>query len=236
MIGFAYHPEIVRRFPDVCGGVILIQQALNTTSPESLKKDYLSEQRSVKDRIGAMQLSEIESLSAWRSVFRTFGVDPTKYRSAAEALLRRLVKKGDIPSINSLVDICNLISIRYALPVAAFDAQQLREVITVRFADGSESFLAHDQDEIEHPERGEVIFCDDTGLVFARRWCWKQSRQSVVTGETNLAVITIEAQHPGGRQSINNALNELYELMQLYLGGTYQRGVVGMDRLEIRSE
>src|SRR4030067_2837790 len=98
MIGFAYHPEIVRRFPDVWGGVILIQQALNTTSPERLKEDYLSEQRSVKDRIGAMQLSEIESLSAWRSVFRTFGVDPTKYRSAAEALLRRLVKKGDIPS------------------------------------------------------------------------------------------------------------------------------------------
>jgi DNA/RNA-binding domain of Phe-tRNA-synthetase-like protein len=106
----------------------------------------------------------------------------------------------------------------------------------VRFADGSESFLAHDQDEVENPERGEVIFCDDTGLVFARRWCWKQSRQSVVTGETTVAVITIESQHPGGRQSIDNALNDLSELMQRYLGGTYQQGVVEMDQLEIRSE
>ncbi len=236
MIGFAYHPEIVRRFPDVCGGVILVQRALNTKSPESLTKAYIDEQRVVKDRIGDTPLSEIESLSAWRGIFRTFGVDPTKYRSAAEALLRRLVKKGDIPSINSLVDICNLTSIRYALPVAAFDAQQLRGVITVRFADGSESFLAHDQDEVEPPDRGEVIFCDDAGLVYARRWCWKQSRQSVVTNETTVAVITIESQHPGGRQSINIALNDLSELMQRYLGGTYQRGVVGIDRLEIRSE
>jgi len=236
MIGFAYHPEIIRRFPDVCGGVILVQRALNTKSPNRLTKAYISEQRSVKDRIGDTPLSEIESLSAWRGTFRAFGVDPTKYRSAAEALLRRLVKKGDIPSINSLVDICNLISIRYALPVAAFDAQQLHGVITVRFADGSEPFLAHDQDEVEHPDQGEVIFCDDAGLVFARRWCWKQSRQSVVTDETNVAVITIESQHAGGRQSINNALNDLFEFMQRYLGGTYQRGIVEMDRLEIRSE
>ena len=236
MIGFGYHPEIVRRFPEVCGGVILVQGALNSPSPDNLKEAFFSEQRAVKDRIGATPLSELESLSAWRGVFRTFGVDPTKYRSAAEALLRRLVKKGDIPSINSLVDICNLISIRYALPVAAFDAQHLSGVITVCFADGSEEFLAHDQDEIEHTERGEVIFCDETGLVFARRWCWKQSRQSVVTDKTHLAVITIEAQHSGARQSIDRALNELYELTQRNLGGTYQRGVVGMDQMEIRSE
>ena len=45
---------------------------------------------------------------------RGFGVDPTQYRSAAEALLRRLSKSGEIPSINALVDLGNLVSIRYA--------------------------------------------------------------------------------------------------------------------------
>ena len=35
---------------------------------------------------------------------RGFGVDPTQHRTAAEALLRRLTKKGDIPSINMIKD------------------------------------------------------------------------------------------------------------------------------------
>ena len=49
----------------------------------------------------------------------------------ALALLRRLTKKGDIPSINAVVDICNLVSIRYALPVAAFDLAAITGGVTV---------------------------------------------------------------------------------------------------------
>ena len=75
----------------------------------------------MRNRIGETPLSQIPSLAAWRSVFRGFGLDPTQYRGAAEALLRRLTKKGEIPSVNTLVDIGNLVSIRYALPVALFD-------------------------------------------------------------------------------------------------------------------
>ena len=72
-------------------------------------------------RIGETPLSELPTLAAWRRAFRAFGVDPTAYRSAAEALLRRLTKQGSIPSINALVDIGNLVAIRYGLPVAMFD-------------------------------------------------------------------------------------------------------------------
>ena len=95
---------------------------------------YQAEQRRVIERTGDKPLSEIPSLAGWRAAFRLFGVDPTKYRNAAEALLRRLTKKGDIPSISALVDLCNLVSIRYGLPVAAFDACLLNGPITVRFA------------------------------------------------------------------------------------------------------
>lgn len=236
MIGFGYHPQIARRFPDICGGVLLVTGATNSISPESLVEAYVNEQIQVKERIGETPLSELVSLSAWRSAFRSFGVDPTRYRSAAEALLRRLVKKGDIPSINALVDMCNLVSIRYALPVAAFDASLLHGVITVRFADGTETFLPHDQEQSEHPEAGEVIFCDEAGSVFARRWCWKQSRQSVVTEATYTAVITVEAQHPGARRTIEEALDDLAALLQRYLGGTHRRAVLGPDLLEFRSD
>jgi DNA/RNA-binding domain of Phe-tRNA-synthetase-like protein len=123
VIVFQYHPEIVERFPNVVGGVILAKGMHNGPSPDSLRDAYLAEQQAVIARIGNTPLSELPSLAAWRAAFRGFGIEPTQYRSATESLLRRLTKKGDIPSINTLVDIGNLVSIRYGIPVAVCDTR-----------------------------------------------------------------------------------------------------------------
>src|SRR5438270_703853 len=125
MTAFRYHPDIVARYPALVGGVILAHGLTNAPTPEPLQKAYEAEQQAVIARLGSKPLSEVESLSAWRGAFRAFGIDPTQYRSAAEALLRRLTKQGNIPIINTLVDIGNLISIRYGLPVAIFDTRAL---------------------------------------------------------------------------------------------------------------
>ena len=71
-----------------------------------------------------MTLASVPSIAAWRRAFSQFGAKPTQHRNAAEALLRRLDKQGEIPSISTLVDIGNLISIRYAIPVAINRARQ----------------------------------------------------------------------------------------------------------------
>jgi len=231
---FRYHPDLLKSFPDICGGVILAQGLNNAPTPPDLLQAYQTEQRAVLYKIGEQPLSEIPSLAAWRAAFRLFGVDPTKYRSAAEALLRRLTKKGDIPSISALVDLCNLVSIRYALPVAAFDARHLSGPVTVRFASGSESFTAHDSPEPEHPEPGEVIFADPAGLVVARRWCWKQSVESTVELDTRSAILTVEAQHPGGRQDIQGALKDLSLLLERFMGGNFKTGVLDKESPEAR--
>jgi DNA/RNA-binding domain of Phe-tRNA-synthetase-like protein len=225
-LAFQYHPEIVARFPNICGGVILVPKIAVQPSPPELQEIFFSEQQAVKEHIGAIPLSEIASVAAWRGAFRSFGVDPTAYRSACEALLRRLTKKGDIPSINTLVDICNLVSIRYALPVAAFNVQALQGPITVRFAQGSERYTPLDGNTIENPLSGEVIFCDDCGLVVARRWCWKQSLESATGFDTQQAVLTVEAQHPGGRGDIQAAIDDLELLLGKYSSGRFISGIV----------
>jgi DNA/RNA-binding domain of Phe-tRNA-synthetase-like protein len=148
-------------------------------------------------------------------------VDPTQYRSSAEALLRRLTKKGDIPGISLLVDLGNLVSIRYALPVAVFDTSSLHGAITVHFADGSERYTTLGQDEVEHPEPNEVVFSDETKLVIARRWCWRQSDQSAAQQETTQAIITVEAHHTAGKQDVDSALDDLLTLLHVYTGGNF---------------
>lgn len=221
---FRYHPDIVARYPNVVGGVILARGMTNGPAPEDLQAAFRAEQQATLRRTGDTPLSQIESLAAWRSVFRSFDVDPTQYRSAAEALLRRLTKKGDIPSINMLVDLGNLVSIRYALPVAVFDTCALQGAVTVHFADGSERYTTLGQDEVEHPEPGEVVFSDETKLVIARRWCWRQSDQSAAQEDTTQAIITVEAHHAGGQKDIDAALKDLLALLRSFAGGSFIAG------------
>src|SRR6266849_1372692 len=221
---FQYHPDILARYPAVVGGVILAQGMTNGPTPTSLQAMYQAEQQATLQRIGNTPLSQITSLAAWRSAMRGFGVDPTQYRSAAEALLRRLTKKGDIPSINLLVDLGNLVSIRYALPVAVFDTHTLHGAVTVHFADGSERYTTLGQDEVEHPEPGEVVFSVETKLVIARRWCWRQSDQSAAKRDTTQAIITVEAHHTEGQKDVDAALNDLLTLLRTYAGGNFISG------------
>jgi DNA/RNA-binding domain of Phe-tRNA-synthetase-like protein len=226
-MSFRYHPDIVARFPKVVGGVIVADGLKNGPTPQELQAEYSAEQEAVIARIGKTPLSEIASLAAWRGVFRGFGVDPTQYRSACEALLRRLTKQGNIPSINMLVDLGNLVSIRYALPVAVFDTRAVQGAITVRFADGSESFTPLGATAPEHSEPGEVIFADDNQLVVARRWCWRQSDGSASRETTTNAVITVEAHHKSGHAEVQLAVDDLVSLLGKYVGGSVKkRGIL----------
>lgn len=213
---FKYHPEIIRRYPSLIGGVIVAHGIRNSLTPDELRNRYEVEQQAAIARIGSKPLSEIESLAAWRAAFRGFGVDPTQYRSAAEALLRRLTKQGNIPSINTLVDSGNLVSIRYGLPVAIFDMRALHSGITVHFADGTEHYTPLGEQTVEHPEPGEAVFSDEAKLVIARRWCWRQADQSAARLDTTETIVTVEAHHADGRKHVTAALGDLIELLQKF--------------------
>jgi DNA/RNA-binding domain of Phe-tRNA-synthetase-like protein len=221
MAPFQYEPAIISRYPLLAGGIILGHDLKNGPSSVEVIDLYLGEQKKVIEKIGSTPLSELPTLAGWRAAFRAFGVDPTGYRSAAEALLRRLTKKGDIPSINTLVDLCNLVSIRYGLPVAAIDRRFISGPITVRFARGDETFVNLNQSEADHPAAGEVIFTDEKDVVVARRWCWRQSEESAARDETTDVLITIEAQNEGGMDLVKSAAADLQDLLKIHVGGQY---------------
>lgn len=230
MPSFRYDAAIVERFPAIQGGVVHATGVTNGPSPEALVSRFEAEQVAVRAMLGGTPLSELPSLSAWRRAFRAFGVDPTAYRSAAEALLRRLTKQGSIPSINALVDIGNLVSVRHALPVAIFDQRSATGSTTVRLATGDETFTDLGSGEAQHPEPGEVIFADDAGLVSARRWCWRQSAESASGPETTEVLITVEAQHTAGGETVAAAVRDLQLLLHEFAApGAMTNGFVSAD-------
>lgn len=223
MQGFQYDAALLEKFPTIYGGAIIIPHVQNAPTPPELHEAFLEEQKAVLVKIGETPLSELPSIAAWRRTFSAFGVKPTQYRNAAEALLRRLTKKGDIPSINAFVDIGNLVSIRYALPVAFFDTQSVQGMVTVRLAHGHERFTDLGSTEVVHPEPGEVIFADADNLVLARRWCWRQGNESASQVNTTQLLITVEGHHDTAAEEVQAAFDDLLNLMQPY---TQESGMV----------
>ena len=213
---FGYAPDISERFPAVVGGVIRASGVHNGPTPTRLAVAFHEEAVAVRTRIGETPLSELPTLAAWRRVFRGFGVDPTQYRSAAEALLRRLLKQGELPSIGTLVDLANLVSIRYALPVAIFDQRGVSGGTIVRFARGEERWADLGSSQIEHPEPGEVIFVDEADVVSARGWCWRQSAGSAARADTTDILVTVEGHHGTADRDVTRALADLEALLLTY--------------------
>lgn len=69
-------------------------------------------------------LKEIPSIAATRRVYRACGKDPSRYRPAAEALIRRMLKGKELYQIDTLVDLINVASIAYGYSIGGFDADK----------------------------------------------------------------------------------------------------------------
>lgn len=125
---------------------------------------------------------------------RTSQRNSTKLRSPRAPRSRIATSKhGDVPTVNALVDIGNLVSIRHALPVAVFDLANVAAPVTVSFAAGDEPFTDLGSTEAVHPDPGEVVFIDGNGEVCARRWCWRQSAGSATGPDTSDALSSSRA-------------------------------------------
>lgn len=119
------------------------------------------------------------------------GLKPTQYYCAAESLLRRWRKSGSLPAIFPLIDLCNALSLAFAIPIAVFDRQKIHADLQVRYALGNEIYQAF-SGTIESPTPGEVIFADTDGYAHARRWTHRQSGYPAVAEHTAQALIVVE--------------------------------------------
>ena len=79
-------------------------------------------------------------VAAMRKLFRAAGCDPTRYRPASEALLRRLVKGAELPAIHPLVDINNCLSAELAVPCCVMKEGSLGTSLVFRSGAAGESY------------------------------------------------------------------------------------------------
>jgi DNA/RNA-binding domain of Phe-tRNA-synthetase-like protein len=111
------------------------------------------------------QLREEGTFRAYRDFFWRMGVDPTKIRPASEALLRRVLRGRSLPVINTFVDAYNLASVETAIPLAAFDEDQLSGSLLMRMAEAGELFLGIGMEKPVELKGKEAVVDDGQKLV-----------------------------------------------------------------------
>jgi DNA/RNA-binding domain of Phe-tRNA-synthetase-like protein len=189
---FQHSADIWRGFPQLVPGV-LYADGITGDAPAGPAVDRFA--AIAKSRLAAVAAeSELPEIQAWRRAFAQLGLKPTQYRCASESLLRRFRKEGSLPRLHPLVDLCNAVSLAFAVPVAVFDVSAVTGPLEVRYAAGDEEYLTFAGD-VEHPAPGEVIFADQAGQAHARRWTNRQSGRSAVREATSAALIVAEALH-----------------------------------------
>lgn len=188
---FRHSEQIWADFPQLAAGVLYADGITFDAPVSSFVAEHTATARS---RLAGGTETELPEVQAWRRTFARMGIKPTQYRCASEALLRRLRKEGSLPPLHPLVDLCNALSVAWAIPVAALDVAKVTDHLDVRYADGSEEYLTF-AGEVEHPAAGEVVFADGAGRAHARRWTNRQSGLSAVRKTTTAVLVVAEALH-----------------------------------------
>ncbi len=204
---FGHSETLWQEFPQLVPAVLVLDPIEPVVDLEDRLEPWL---RRARERLAKGPEAEMPEIAAWRRAYSQMGLKPTKYRSAGEALLRRFKREGELPRLHSVIDLCNAMSLAFALPVAVFDLAHVDQFLEVRHARGTETYLAW-SGETESVAEGEVIFADAAGHAHARRWTFRQSRKSTVGPETRRALVVAEGLHASADADVRELLEALNE-------------------------
>jgi DNA/RNA-binding domain of Phe-tRNA-synthetase-like protein len=118
----------------------LLFEGLNCQS----KNDRLWEEIEELEKAYRQRYSEpsqaLEVLQPARDLYRRIGIEPTKTRPSSEALLRRAIKGKPLYRVNSIVDIGNLCSLKFLLPIGLYDCSKLEDSVLLRKGQKDEEY------------------------------------------------------------------------------------------------
>ncbi|MEU9591797.1 B3/4 domain-containing protein [Streptomyces sp. NPDC048219] len=185
-------PQVAARHPG-CRTVFLLVQGVKNNEPWPETEEALSAlETEVREGRLRLPTEDEPAISAWHDLLHSFGTNPRRARPSIDALSRRLRKSGRLPRVSSVVDTCNLVSMRYMLPTGGFDLAAFRTGIELRHARPDDVYIPlGEPDKSETPLDGEVIYADGS-QVMTRHWNHRDSDVTKVTEATRDAVLLLE--------------------------------------------
>jgi len=213
ILKFTVDKKVFEKLPDVFFGVVVGYGIDNTTKHPEISKMLEDEAKNLHKLLEGKNLKEYELIIPYREAFISLEINPNKYMSSIEAMAKRISKGNLLPSINSIVDLANAISLKYLLPMGAHDIDALEGDILVRFATENDIFIPLGSREIEKVDKDELVYADNKS-VRTRRWIWRQSDRGKITEKSKNIFFPIDGFENSNKDSVIAATNLLYDLLQ----------------------
>ncbi|MEJ8655681.1 B3/B4 domain-containing protein [Streptomyces sp. MS1.AVA.4] len=207
--------EVRELVPGFTHLVVEVHGLVNGPSDEASSALLDEAARRLAERLGDRAPHEDPHMAAWREAYGAFGAKPSRTRNSAEALARRALTDAGLPRINLLVDAYNAISVAHLIPVGGEDLDRIQGGMRLVRATGEEPFVtvAGGEETVEHPEAGEIVWCDDAGVT-CRRWNWRQGPRTRLTEESVNAIFLLESLAPMTAGELEGAGAELAESLE----------------------
>jgi len=225
---YSISEEVFTQFPGYVRGVVLAHDVTNGQSPKELIALLREAEDSLRGRVKLDNLTQDPKIISWREAYRSFGAKPSEFRPSMEAMTRRVLRNQEIPSISALVDIGNVLSLRYLVPCGGHAIDHLTQDIELRRATGQEQFTAFGSDELENPLRGEIVFVEGN-TVLTRRWTWRQAKHTLVVPETKAIELNVDGLPPVPASQVEEICVEAAAMIEKFCGGRFRHEILSKE-------
>lgn len=231
---YTIEDDIFKRFPGYCRGVVLAFDVKNSMSPPAVTELLREAEAELRKRVNKDEIATHPRLASWREAYRSFGAKPTKFRSSIEAMVRRVVNNNELPSINAIVDIGNIISLRHLVTVGGHAIDVVKQDIELKKATGEEEFVPFGSDKMEHPLPGEIIFTEGN-TVLTRRWSWRQANHTLTLESTTAVEMNVDGLPPVAMIEVEEICQEVIAMIERFCGGKLRYEILREDnpRMEL---
>lgn len=164
-------------------------------------------------------LKDISGIAATRRVYRACGKDPSRYRPASEALIRRVLQGKALYQIDTLVDLINLASMAFGYSIGGFDADKfVGNTLTLGIGKEGEPYEGIGRGMINI--HGLPVYRDEIGGVGTPT---SDHERTKITIETTHLLVLING-YDGNEASVKQNAEFIQQLLQKFCesdGGTY---------------
>jgi len=210
--------EIERACPAFVGACVEAQ-VVNTPYNEALWQEIEAMGERYRQELTTESLKDMTSIAATRRVYKACGKDPSRYRPASEALIRRILQGKELYQRDTLVDLVNLASIAFGYSIGGFDADRfVGDTLTLGIGREGEPYEGIGRGMINI--HGLPVYRDAEGGVGTPTSDHERTKMTI---DTRHLVVLING-YDGDEQRVRRNAEYIQELLRKYCqsdGGSY---------------
>jgi DNA/RNA-binding domain of Phe-tRNA-synthetase-like protein len=201
-------------------GAVLFRDVHIAARDAALHEAIAREAQTIQARFAdTAAIRALPEVAAFRELLRQVGVNPRREQPSVERLLGYALKRGNLPTINSLVDAYNLVSIRSLCSLGAHDLDGIDVPVSLRLLTGTETFTPLGSDKPISVNAGEYGYVDARDRVLCRLDVLQAEFSKVTTATKNMLLI-VEGTASHAREHLRQTVNDVIELVMKHCGGT----------------